>query len=258
MKLKTHLRKAPLEQLRQIAHFWELCPSDPATLEDSQALADHLYPRMQTAPHFKTAFDKLSSRQREILYFLAIHGGELPSDEFRKRCNIGSASELDALFAEVAGQGFLWREKVKDSLASFDLIGVAEPFVRLIELPPYWQGFLGYYLQSLGTDELRHLVRSALDARATTRKKQILVHFLRRKLLDPESLQACLDRRDQLQLEMFQQILQRNGVCRGRNCSTRACTRSLTTRAPSACAIWSRIRGSCSSSSPPPTSTTTC
>jgi hypothetical protein len=213
MKLKTHLRETPLERLQAIARFWDLLPGDEATAGDASALAEHLYPRMQTAGNFRAAFEKLDNPSRQQIYLLALHGGELPAEEFRKRMRIDSAEALDRMCEDLGAKGFLFREKIRDRLANLDLVGVAEPFVRLIDLPPYWQGFLGYYLQTLGTDELRALVRGALDVRANTRRKQVLAHFLRRKLLDPKSLKACLARRDPMQLEMFQQILQRNGIC---------------------------------------------
>lgn len=213
MKLKTHLRETSLERLRAIAEFWELVPADPAVAEDRDALAEHLYPRMQTTSNFRLAFDKLEGRHREYVYFLALHGGELPQDEFRKRARIATPEALTELIDHLGARGFLWREKIKDELINLDLVGIPEPFVRLIELPPYWQGFLGFHLQCLGTDELKGIAKNTLDERPASRKKQALVHYLRKKLLDPKQLQPVLTRRDPLQLEMFQQILQKNGVC---------------------------------------------
>ena len=213
MKLKTHLREASLERLRQIAEFWELLPLEPSVAEDRDGLAEYLYPRMQTTTNFRLAFDKLDGREREYIYLLALHGGELPGEEFRRRARLATPEAVSELVEHVGQHGFLWREKVRDELINLDLVGIPEPFVRLIELPPYWQGFLGFYLQCLGTDELKAIAKNTLDERPPTRKKQALVHYLRKKLLDPKQLQALLGRRENLQLEMFQQILQKNGVC---------------------------------------------
>jgi len=213
MKLKTHLRESTLEQLRTIAEFWDLAPAEAALAEDRDALADHLYPRMQTMTHFHLAFDKLDGKEREWIYFLALHGGELSVEEFRKRCRFATPEALCEVTERLGRRGFLWREKVRDELINLDLIGLPEPFVRLIELPPYWQGFLGFYLQTLGTDELKAIGKSTLDERLPSRKKQALVHYLRKKILDPKVLQGRLARRDGLQIEMFEQILQKNGVC---------------------------------------------
>ena len=213
MKLKTHLRETSLERLRKIAEFWDLVPLEAAVSDDRDMLAEYLYPRMQTTTNFRVAFDKLEGREREVIYFLALHGGELPGEEFRKRARIATPEALGELADHLGERGFLWREKVRDELINLDLVGIPEPFVRLIELPPYWQGFLGFYLQTLGTDELKGIAKNTLDERPPTRKKQALVHYLRKKLLDPKQLQPILTRRDPLQLEMFQQILQKSGVC---------------------------------------------
>lgn len=213
MKLKTHLREATLERLQAIASFWGLEPTEEAVMADSQALADHLYPRMQTPVNFRTAFDKLENKGREWVYYLALHGGELPVDEMRRRCRFETLEAMSEATARLAERGFVWYEKVSEKVLRVDLIGIPEPFVRLIELPPYWQGFLGFQLQTLGTDELKAIAKNTLDERPSTRKKQVLVHYIRKRLLDPKILKDCLTQRDPLQLEMFQQILQRNGVC---------------------------------------------
>ncbi|MCL5269502.1 MAG: helicase-associated domain-containing protein [bacterium] len=213
MKLKTHLRETSLERLQGIARFWDLYPPEESIATDPAALADHLYPRMQTPGNFRATFEKLEGREREWVYFLALHGGELPLDEFRRRARFPDNEAMLAATERLADRGFFWRERVRDSILSVDLVGIPEPFVRLIELPPYWQGFLGFHLESLGTDELKNIAKNTLDERLPTRKKQALVHYLRKKLLNPKTLQTVLARRDPMQLEMFQQILQRNGVC---------------------------------------------
>lgn len=213
MKLKTHLRASSLEQLTEIAGFWDLSPADEAVAADPATLADYLYPRMQTPTHFRVAFDKLDAAQREWVYLLALHGGELPVDEFRKRTGFPNATAMQEAVDRLATRGFVWREHIRDALIRLDVIGLPEPFVRLIELPPYWQGFLGQHLHRLGIEELRAIARNTLGERPQTRKKQALLHYVRKKLLDPEQLQQFLQRRDPVQIEMFQHILQRNGMC---------------------------------------------
>ena len=160
MKLKTHLRDATLERLQAIAGFWDLMPGEDAVAGDSQALADYLYPRMQTPANFRSTFDKLEGVGRKLVYFLALHGGELPVDEVRRRCHFESAEEMEAVTARLSERGFIWLERISEKILRVDLIGIPEPFVRLIELPPYWQGFLGFHLQTLGTDELKAIAKN--------------------------------------------------------------------------------------------------
>lgn len=213
MKLKTHLRAATLDHLMEIAEFWGLIPESEEDASEVEALASHLYPRLQTPSQFRDVFEKLDHDQRDVVYFLAIHGGEIPLDECRKRMGGDDPSRFDELVEGLNRKGFVWSEKISESILRVELIGIPEPFVRLVDLPPYWQGFLGGYLQRLGTNELLAIARRTLDERPNTRKKRTLVHYLRKRMLEPASLQEALGRRAPMQVEMFEQILQKNGVC---------------------------------------------
>ena len=75
MKLKSQLREATPATLQSIAEFWRLVPEAAEGAGENGALADYLYPRLQTAAQFKQAFDRLEVADREIVYFLAVHGG---------------------------------------------------------------------------------------------------------------------------------------------------------------------------------------
>src|SRR4051794_23875584 len=103
MKLKTQLRESGLERLLEIAQYWDLAPgqnghrsaeSEIEAADNSESLADYLYPRMQAPAHFKMAFERLEAPQRTLIYFLAMHGGELPIDEIRHRCGFKNCEEL--------------------------------------------------------------------------------------------------------------------------------------------------------------------
>ncbi len=213
MKLKSQLRACSLDQLREITRVWGLVPSDSAISGEKDALVEHLYPRMQSVGHFQAVFELLSPRQRDMVYFLAVHGGELPVDEMRRRCGFESADSMAACIREMNGFGLIWRERIRDKLISLDILGIPEPHLRLIDLPPYWQGFLGNCLQSLGITELKTVLKNMLNRRSATRRKQVLVHYIRRQLLDPKRLKQCFSEMDKNQLEMFEKILHRNGLC---------------------------------------------
>lgn len=212
MKLKGRLRHASPDLLKSIAEFWKLVPEDEPFPEDSEKLTKYLYPRLQAPAQFKAAFESLQVSEREIIYFLTLHGGELPVDEFRRRTGLHDSSRFDETFERLNRRGFLWREKIKDEKVRFDVVGIPEPFVRLIELPPYWKGFLGYFLQALSLDELKAIARHGLDLKYEGRRKQVLVHFLRSQLLDPKVLKNCVDRQDETENEIFRHLLQQNGA----------------------------------------------
>ncbi len=212
MKLKGRLRQASPELLQSIAEYWKLTPEDEPLSDDSEQLTKYLYPRLQAPAQFKAAFEGLEVSEREITYFLTLHGGELPVDEFRRRTGLHDAEKFEETFTRLNQRGFLWREKIKDEKVKFDVVGVPEPFVRLIELPPYWKGFLGYFLQELNLDELKAIARHGLGLKYEGRRKQVLVHFLRSQLLDPKQLKKCVDRQDPVANEIFRQLLQHNGA----------------------------------------------
>lgn len=213
MKLKSLLRDAGLDLLRNIADFWELRPEEPEVWDDHEALSAFLYPRLQTPNHFKHTFDRLEVGEREYVYFLALHGGELPVDEFRRRTGLHGDEDFDRVALRLRERGFMWREAETDEELTFDLVGTPEPFVRLVDLPPYWRGFLGFYLQELGIQELKNIAKSALEYRFHGKKKHVLLHHVRNGLLDPVNLKNLLERQDSHESELFQQILKKNGAC---------------------------------------------
>lgn len=213
MKLKSQLRRTPLERLQEITLFWDLHPNKDDIWESADKLAQHLYPRLQTANNFKQAFDKLEVSEREVVYFLTLHGGELPRDEFRRRTGLHTQERFEPVMDRLNRRGFIWEEAIRDDPFRFKIVGVPEPFVRLIDLPPYWKGFLGYFLQAMSLDELKAIARSGVREKYDGRKKQVLVHFLREQLLEPERLREIMEGMEKCERETFRQILQKNGAC---------------------------------------------
>lgn len=213
MKLKSQLRESPLELLQSIAEFWDLKPDDPKVWEDPVSLADYLYPRVQVQSQFKQAFDRLEPSEREFVYFLTLHGGELPAEEFRRRTGLHEDDKYKSTLARLGSRGFAWAESIEDDGERLEVVGVPEPFVRLLDLPPYWKDFLGHYLQELGLNELKQIARHGLDHKYEGRRKQVLVHYIRERLLNPVVLKECMDRLSAAERELFNQILLKNGAC---------------------------------------------
>lgn len=213
MKLKGQLRGSSLDVLQTIADFWGIKPEEPAVWESPLDLAEYLYPRLQTPTQFKQAFDRLEISERELVYFLTLHGGELPVDEFRRRTGLHTEEQWLEITGRLERRAFAWQEKIEDEGEKYDIIGVPEPFARLIDLPPYWKDFLGYYLQGLSLDDLKMIVRQGLDLKYEGRRKQVLVHFIRDRLLDPRFLREFIERQCPAEKDLFQQILLKNGAC---------------------------------------------
>lgn len=213
MKLKAKLREATIESLHSICEHWDLRPDEDETMADPAALTDYLYPRLQAPTQFKQAFERLDLSQRDAVYFLALHGGEVTVKEFRLRTGLHGAAEFDAFLDGIKAKGLVWREKISDGKVRFDIIGVPEPFVRLLELPPYWKGFVGRFLQGLSLSELKAIARHVLEEKYDGRRKQVLVHFIRERLLDPKLLRALLEKQSPSRSGLFEHILKKNGAC---------------------------------------------
>src|SRR5512138_2340856 len=119
MKLKSVLRSLDMEALREIQRFWELTATANAeTGEDEldqsathEQWVEYLYPRLQNASHFRTAVQKLSKVHRDLLSFLAIHGGNMEEKELRKRFFTGNRTGMKEIIEEMARHALLFEER---------------------------------------------------------------------------------------------------------------------------------------------------
>ncbi len=211
MKLKNRLKESTSECLREIADFWGVTLSDSS--EDHDRDIEQLVSRMQSPSTFKAAFEKLEVGEREIVYFLALHGGELPVEEFRRRMELHDDVRMEEICDRLQRRGFIWRGRITEEDFDFEIVSLPEPLTRMVELPPYWKGFLGHYLNDLGLTELKHIAQSALGRSFNGKKKQALSHFIRNQLLDPTVLRERIESQSPAERELFQQILQKNGAC---------------------------------------------
>lgn len=232
MKLKSLLREQNLETLREIAAFWEIHPPQesqtqggsesreaqadegPVSTIDAQALRDHLYPRLQSSAHFQQAFEKLDKAQADIVYFLAIHGGNLAHDELRRRCFAqSSAEEMCEAMAQLQRRGFVFREEWADVEGKPVVYGLPEPYLKLIDLPHFWRGHLGRLLRNMPSEQLGRIASNGLNLKKTHAKRDRLIHEIRTALTDPDRLRGYVDALSEEEREVLFLILQRRGVC---------------------------------------------
>ncbi|MBI3736287.1 hypothetical protein HY256_07210, partial [Candidatus Sumerlaeota bacterium] len=137
----------------------------------------------------------------------------MPVEEFRRRAGLHDTERMASVYERLNRRGFLWKETLADEGHSLKVVGIPEPFVRLVELPPYWKGFLGHYLHELGLNELKQIAQAALGFKFNGKKKQVLAHFIREKLLNPPLLRERLEAQCPPERELFHQIMQKNGAC---------------------------------------------
>lgn len=215
MKLKSILKTLPLETLETIHRFWEF--NDPkdngsAPLDPSQALADFLYPRLQLRHSFQNAFEKISREEKDVVFFLAIHGGDLEEAEVLERCMEGDQARLEELIGRLSQHGFAFRDLVDLEEERVPVIGLPEPYLRFVDLPSYWEGYLGSFLKDLSTQRLKAIANQGLKLKLDTSKKHILAWRIRRALTDPQALRNHIVALPTEQRDILESTLEKRGV----------------------------------------------
>jgi hypothetical protein len=214
VKLKSILKTLTLENLEEIRQFWGIYPPDARPGDDLRArLAEHLYPRLQMSQLFMPAFEKLTDEQKDLVYFLGIHGGDLARAEVLERVFEGNEARMEALVDALAHIGFVFRDEVVEEDVREILIGVPEPYLRYVPLPAHWRGYLGFFLQGLAVPQLRQIAQTGLDLRIETTRKNSLIYRIRSKLLDPVELRRHVSSLPPAERETFRNLLERKGVC---------------------------------------------
>jgi len=217
MKLKSVLRALSRESLRRILSFWEIpSPSNedlgsPDTEEES--VVEYLYPRLQQRHHFDVAFGKLDGDERDLVCFLAMHGGDLEKKEVLERQYRNDEETMDQLVSTLSEKGFVFYDKIVEEPSAPLMVGLPEPYLRFIELPAYWEGYLGYYLRNLSNQALRNLAAQGLKLPVESSRKDYLLNEVRNYLLSPRTLRQHIDRLGEDQRVLFQMLVECKGVC---------------------------------------------
>lgn len=217
MKLKSILRNLPFDHLEAILAFWGIHQPDFAPDQEENErrdrLAEHLYPRLQMSQYFMPAFEKLGSQEKDLVYFLAIHGGDLRYGEARERVFGDDKAAMKAQIERLSHVGFVFLDDLAEEGIKETLVGVPEPYLRYIPLPAHWQGYLGYFLQGLPVVQLKQIARSGLGLKIDSVRKNYLIYRIRADLLDPAKLRRRISRLSPPERETFRNLLDRRGVC---------------------------------------------
>ncbi|MBN1867685.1 helicase-associated domain-containing protein [Candidatus Sumerlaeota bacterium] len=214
MKLKTLLKSLDESVLEEIRAFWDLPePSANGTPFNRGKWVEYLYPRLQNAGAFRAAHEKIDPQQRNLISFLAIQGGNMEQGELRKRFFGGDREAMTTMLDALMRSGFVFHERWDDLPDRPHVYGVPEPFLRFIELPYFWQGYLGAVLRDLPREALARLAANGLKLPDPPVKSDHLIHEIRRVLTDPERLRVYIDTLPEDQREVLFLVLQRRGVC---------------------------------------------
>ncbi|MCX7046406.1 MAG: helicase-associated domain-containing protein, partial [Candidatus Sumerlaeota bacterium] len=216
MKLKSILREQSVETLESIIRFWDIMPPEhPVEDEDQwhEGLVGFLYPRLQFQPYFRMVFERLTEDEKDLVYFLAIHGGDLTEEEVVRRQMAGNREAVRQLVAELTRKGFVFCDDLSQQAEKMRLIGVPEPYLRFIELPPYWEGYLGDFLKDLPAPQLMHIATRGLGLTLESKKRHYVINMIRDFLLKPGQLRSYISNLPDNERELFRMLVERKGVC---------------------------------------------
>jgi hypothetical protein len=216
MKLKSILKTLTVDYLEGIQTHWGISPADLSAAKSEEdkrtLLVANLYQRLQVRPLWERAITSLTDEERGLVNFLAIHGGDLDAEEVTTRFFEGDVRQMAAVVKSLARRGIVFFDDVPDLGKPLLLVGIPEPFLRFIELPSYWEGYLGNFLKEFSTNELKHIATQGLRLEVDCNCKNYLIWLIRRSLLDPKFLRRYIERVPDGPREIFTLLEQRKGV----------------------------------------------
>lgn len=216
MKLKSILKQQSMERLEEIRRFWNL--QEPSRKVDDletrrQIYVEHLYPRLQMPHYFEPVYARLESDEKELIAFLIIHGGDLERGEVLQRQFGGNEWAYRELVGRLSAKGFVFEDDLSDEEVGAILVGVPEPYIRFIDLPSYWEGYLGYFLRDLSTPQLKSIGNTRLGINLESAKKNYLIARIREFLLDPKRLRGYIAGLNETERHVFDLICAKKGLC---------------------------------------------
>ncbi len=217
MKLKSILKTLSIEHLRRIEEQWGIAPAhiDDIDVEGDQQdiLINNLYQRLQNRNAWETGTSDITEEESNLIDFLVIHGGDLEFSEVRTRFFEGDETHMMEVVNSMMDRGIIFVDEVPGLSTPLRLVGVPEPFLRYIDLPSFWEGYLGHFLKELSNNELKHVATQGLRIQPESANKNYLIHVIRSSLLDPKFLRRYLDRLTEGQRAVFQSLADRKGIC---------------------------------------------
>ncbi|MDX1971210.1 MAG: hypothetical protein SFY68_01625, partial [Candidatus Sumerlaeia bacterium] len=217
MKLKSILKTLSITHLQRIQEHWDIAPAEynPKDSEEKiqGILISNLYQRLQTRNAWEHATRNLSDQEWKLIHFLSIHGGDVERGELCERFFHQNVKAMETLVEGLAANGIVFFDNVPGLSEELVLCGIPEPFLRFVELPSYWEGYLGHFLKELSNNELKHIASQGLKLPIESANKNYLIHLIRLNLLKPRFLRNYIDRLTESQRAVFDSLVDRRGVC---------------------------------------------
>lgn len=217
MKLRSILKMQSVEILKKIEEYWEISPADLSETqtedEKRDALIANLYQRLQNRSLWEKVTGRLSKEETNLVNFLAIHGGDLEVAEVAARFFDKDDARLAEVVNSLSQRGIVFFDHVPDLQESLTLVGIPEPFLRYIELPSFWEGYLGHFLKEKSNNELKHIATQGLRVQPESACKNYLIWLIRRHLLDAKFLRRYTERLPNGAGQVLDILIERKGVC---------------------------------------------
>ncbi len=215
MRLRHILNRLDINKLREMADFWEISLPDLRNLSEEEkqsTIIDTLYPSMESQAPFQKVFKKLEEEERELVFFLTIHGGEMSRDECLERFFDNTEKPLIKLVNTLTSKGFVFFDELKEQDLDLVVLCVPEPYLQFIDLPSHWMGFLGFFLREISLYHLRAIAHVGLKKKLESNVKSYFIFKIRHYLLDPKNLQYYLNDLPGNEGKMFRKIVEKKGV----------------------------------------------
>ncbi len=218
MKLKSILKTLKCPVLESIREFWEiqspLLPEKGTSEKRRQKkLMEYLYPRLQIEQYFRRAHNKLAKPEKNLICFLTIHGGDLEVEEVAMRCFAGDRHILTKLVDTLTQKGFVFSYDLSGEGIASALVGIPEPFLRFIELPTYWEGYLGNFLKDRSTKQLKVMAIEGLKLELDSTRRNFLLSQIRKYLLNPQNLKRHIASLPASEKAIFDSLMAKKGIC---------------------------------------------
>jgi hypothetical protein len=217
LKLRAALRAVDADTLMSISDFWGFKGSAESESEGGASdAADFLYPRLQAPQYFRPAFNRLTRTEKDLVYFLAIHGGEMGLSELANRSFRGNLGTARKAVQGLHAKGFIFLSEAPPAgiVNEPGWISVPEAYLKLLELPTHWHGFLGGLLRQVDSEGLQTIAARVIGEEPGSGAAPSAIRArIRHTLTDPDQLRAYLEQVNPLERDLFYDVLDHKGFC---------------------------------------------
>lgn len=219
LKLRNYLRTLSNSKLVGVSEHWNISIESArrarSNVLEAAEIADYLYPRMVSDQYFPQAFEKLNKAESETVQFIAVQGCTLAVSELAERLFRGNIKSATNCVLSLEKKGFAFLDIERPGMLPKDdrWVVVPEAYLRNLDFPPHWQGFLGNLLRTLDKDILHSIVRRILPEIRPEESTNVDMRYeLRQRLLEPGFIESLVSSLSSSESQLFHILLERKGT----------------------------------------------